>query len=250
MDLVSVPPACICQPAKKPVSEPTTEALTALEERLGHRFTDKALLLRALTHSSYGDGRGDAPNNERLEFLGDRVLGLLAARFLFLENRGFDEGDMAPRLNTLVRKETCADAARLANLGEALRLSKAETRSGGRDKTKILGDVCEAVLAALYLDGGMEAASHFFETYWAENLRDVMGNVRDPKSHLQEWAQSEGGELPVYTLKTRQGPDHAPQFVVEVQAKGQKAIGTANSKQEAERQAAREILKQNGHTHD
>lgn len=232
------------------MTTPGPEAISALEGRLGHSFTDKALLIRALTHASFGDGRSDVCDNERLEFLGDRVLGLLAAQVLFSQNRDYNEGDMAPRLNALVRKETCAEAAREAKLGEVLRLSKSEARSGGRDKTKILGDVCEAVIAALYLDGGMVAAAYFFERYWADSLKSISGRVQDPKSHLQEWAQNNGGNLPIYTLIDRKGPDHAPEFVVEVRAKGKKAIGKANNKQEAEREAARELLQQSGQNDD
>jgi ribonuclease III len=218
------------------------KTVLAFQKRIKYTFTDQDLLRRALIHASYGDGRAEVRDNERLEFLGDRVLGLMAANYLFQADRRLDEGEMAPRLNALVRKEACARAARRAGLGEVLLLSKSEERSGGRDKTKILGDACEAILAALYLDGGMQAAEQFFMTFWGDELKSVGGNQQDPKSKLQEWAQGKGDGLPVYTLKSRSGPDHAPEFVVEVQAGGQTAQGQANNKQEAERKAALTIL--------
>ncbi len=222
-----------------------TEA-QAFEQRLGYTFSNKDLLYRALTHSSYGDGRRDVPDNERLEFLGDRVLGLLAARYLFDLDKGFDEGAMAPRLNALVRKEACARAARAAGLGKALRLSRSEEHHGGRDKTSILGDACEAVLAALYLDGGLAPAENFFTRFWGDDLGKVAKPALEPKSALQEWAQGQGFDLPRYTLVERTGPDHAPQFVVEVAAAGHTARGTASNKQEAERKAALEVLRLSG----
>ncbi len=217
-------------------------AIEALEKRLGYTFKDKDVLRRALVHSSFGDGRGGVRDNERLEFLGDRVLGLLAAKFLFDADKRFEEGDMAPRLNALVRKEACARAARRADLGKALYLSKSEDKSGGRDKTKILGDACEAILAALYLDGGMPAAEQFFTTFWDDELDDARGNVQDPKSQLQEWAQGKGDGLPQYILLERTGPDHAPEFLIEVKAGGLSAQGRASNKQQAERAAAQSLL--------
>ncbi len=230
------------------MSQDLQSEASALEARLGYEFRNKALLHRALTHSSHGDGRRDTPDNERLEFLGDRVLGLLAADYLFGLEEGFDEGDMAPRLNALVRKEACARAARAAGLGQALRLSRAEEGHGGRDKTSILGDACEAVLGALYLDGGLEAARAFFTRFWGDALAQAARPVVEPKSALQEWAQGAGFDLPRYRLVERTGPDHAPVFVVEAMAGGRTARGTGSSKQEAERNAAREILRLSGQT--
>ncbi len=218
----------------------------AFQEHIGYTFGDSDLLRRALTHSSYGDGRSLARDNERLEFLGDRVLGLLAAQFLFEAEGEFDEGDMAPRLNELVRKEACARAARRAELGAVILLSKSENKNGGRDKTKILGDACEAILAALYLDGGMDEARRFFIRFWGEELQEAEDYAPDPKSKLQEWVQGNGYDLPVYVLLDRSGPDHAPEFHIEVKAGGLTAQGRANSKREAERIAACGILKEGG----
>jgi ribonuclease III len=243
MDLVPFQISRFCQFAEKQVTETSSDAMAAFERHLGYEFKDKDLLRRALIHSSYGDGRNVVRDNERLEFLGDRVLGLLASQFLFDADQRFEEGEMAPRLNELVRKETCARAARRANIGKVLLLSKSEEKSGGRDKTKILGDACEAILAALYLDGGREAANRFFSTFWKEELENADGAKPDPKSQLQEWAQGKGDALPLYTLLQRSGPDHAPEFLIEVKAGGLTAQGKANNKQEAERTAARNLLK-------
>jgi ribonuclease-3 len=216
--------------------------LDNFQSKLGYAFKNNDLLSRALTHSSYGDGRNTARDNERLEFLGDRVLGLLAAQFLFDADQSFDEGDMAPRLNALVRKEACARAARRAGVGEFLLLSKSEAKSGGRDKTKILGDACEAVLGALYVDGGLEAAKAFFVTFWGDELSEEGKSIHDPKSQVQEWAQGQGHALPIYTLLERSGPDHAPEFLIEVKAGGLIAQGKERNKQAAEREAARKLL--------
>ncbi len=215
----------------------------AVQQRLGYQFDDEALLRRALTHGSYGDGRAVA-DNERLEFLGDRVLGLIVARHLFAEDSTANEGQMARRLNALVRKEACAEAARAAGLGEALYLSKAEEKNGGRDKQSILGDVCEAVLAALYLDGGMEPAQTFFDTFWLEQLTRLSGSNKDPKSALQEWALAHDFGLPKYTELARTGPDHQPEFHILVAIQDWKCEGRGNSKQNAERAAAAELFKQ------
>ncbi len=243
MDLVSFQATRFDQLAEKQVTEPTSDSMAAFERHLGYKFKNRDLLRRALTHSSYGDGRNIVRDNERLEFLGDRVLGLLASAFLYDADQRFEEGEMAPRLNELVRKETCARAARRAKIGQVLLLSKSEEKSGGRDKTKILGDACEAILAALYLDGGLEAAKRFFITFWKGELENTGGAKQDPKSQIQEWAQGKGDALPFYTLLERSGPDHAPEFLIEVKAGGLSAQGKARNKQEAEREAARNLLK-------
>ncbi len=225
------------------MTDTASTTLGQFQSKIGYAFSNIELLQRALTHSSFGDGRQEVRDNERLEFLGDRVLGLLAARFLFDDQHRFEEGDMAPRLNALVRKEACARAAKLAGVGEVLLLSKAEDRASGRDKTSILGDACEALLAALYLDGGMEAAKAFFDRYWQDDLENAHLSRTDAKSKLQEWAQGHGHGLPIYTLLERTGPDHAPKFLIEVKAGSHTAQGRAHNKQEAERLAASSLLK-------
>ena len=224
-------------------------AISELEHRLGYGFKDKALIDRALTHASIGDGArttkgGRLHDNERLEFLGDRVLGLLTAEALLQRDPGAREGDLAIRLNALVNGETCAAVARDMGLGEALRLSGGETRSGGREKPSILADACEAVMAAVYLDGGLEAAGGIFERFWAGAFANLdTARSKDPKTALQEWAQSQGKPLPAYRVLGREGPDHAPVFTMEVSVLGlQTACGAGASRQAAEKAAAQALL--------
>jgi len=215
--------------------------LAPLEARLGHRFADPLLLDLALSHASIG-----ASSNERLEFLGDRVLGLIIAEKLFAERPLEDEGALAVRFNALVRRETCAKAARLAGLAPYIVMAGSESESGGRDKPAILAGACEAVIAALYLDGGLAAAKNFILQYWADELGNADSDLRDAKTTLQEWAQS--GALPAkpqpkYRLKQRVGPDHAPLFTVEVELPGQAAeSGEGPTKRDAEQAAARRML--------
>jgi len=225
------------------MSEIRERRLKALEGRIHYVFKDKNLALIALTHSSYGDGRRKGHDNERLEFLGDRVLGLMTADklyHLFVE----DEGTLARRLNALVRKETCAKIAKKIALGEALFMSSSEEKQGGRDKTSILGDACESLLAAIYLDGGIEAAWNFFERFWSEDIKLVSDvSAKDPKTHLQELASSSGGGAPIYSVLNKSGPDHRPLFVIEVEVEHiGSAVGTGKSKKDAERFAALHLL--------
>ena len=217
--------------------------MAALEGRIEYVFKDKDIALRALTHSSYGDGRRRTRDNERLEFLGDRILGLLTAARLF-NLQDAQEGDMARKLNALVRKEACARVARAAGLGDALLMSPAEERQGGREKTSILGNATEALLAAMYLDGGMPAVEGFYEKYWGQEFADVTyKSMKDPKTELQERAFTKSGHEPVYAVVERSGPDHRPLFVVEVCVTDVGcAKGTGKSKKDAERYAARHLL--------
>jgi ribonuclease-3 len=221
-----------------------SDRLDALEARMHYSFHDRSWLERALTHASYGDGRRKVRNNERLEFLGDRVLGLLTAHYVFTEFDQVDEGGLAPRLNAVVRKEACARAAERAGLGEALRMSRAEERSGGREKATVLGDACEAMLGAIYLDGGMEAAKRFYDRFFEEERAALKVKPKDPKTELQEWALSKGLGVPNYNEVARTGPDHRPVFTVEVGVPGYDAVcGEGGSKQAAERAAAELFLK-------
>lgn len=216
-----------------------------LEARLGYRFSNRKLIIRALTHSSYGDGSPSHPNNERLEFLGDRVLGLMTAEALFAHSHEA-EGTLARRLNALVRKEMCAKIGRKIDLGACLFLSASEEKQGGRDKTSILGDACEALIAAIYLDGGLEAAQSFYEAHWREELEKVVSrSAKDPKTELQEKAMAGGYGLPHYAVQDRSGPDHNPEFVIQVEVAGiGKATGRGGSKRDAERIAARQLIEQ------
>lgn len=196
---------------------------------------------RALTHAS---ASGTA-SNERLEFLGDRVLGLIAAEKLHALYPKDDEGILALKFNALVRGETCAAAVEAAGLGEHLILARSESGSGGRRKVAILAGACEAVIAALYLDGGLDAARPFIDRYWADAFAALNEEMRDPKTRLQEWAQSRGKKAgaPVYTIIGREGPDHAPVFSVEVRVIGKEPQrGTGTSKREAEQDAAKRML--------
>ncbi|MBV9542645.1 MAG: ribonuclease III [Alphaproteobacteria bacterium] len=214
---------------------------TDLEERLGHHFANRDLLKRALTHSS----ANAHASNERLEFLGDRVLGLIVAEELHARYPNDPEGALALKYNALVRQEACARAAEAAGIGEHLVLANSEISSGGRRKAAILAGACEAVIAALYQDDGMDAARRFIACYWDAQYRDLNEDMRDPKTTLQEWAQARKGNAsaPSYTLIGREGPDHAPRFQVKVTVNGQEPeTGEGGSKREAEQDAARKML--------
>jgi ribonuclease-3 len=224
-----------------------TDPMSELETRIGYTFKNRDLLERALTHGSYGDGRKGFKSYERLEFLGDRVLGLMTAETLFKLFDKADEGGLAPRLNALVRKEACADIARTVDLGAALKMARSEDKAGGRDKTSILGDACEALLAALYLDGGMPAAEAFYGKYWGDKIAELRRQPSDPKSALQEWAARASKTPPKYQLTERSGPDHRPVFTVEVTVgKLEPISGEGGSKQAAERAAAAALLTREG----
>ena len=228
-----------------------TDRLTLFQTRIGYQFSHTEILERALTHASHGDGRSRLQSNERLEFLGDRILGLMAATHVFKAFEGIDEGGLAQRLNALVNKDACARAAVRCQLGEALLLSPAEDRLGGREKPSILADACEAVIGALYLDGGLAAAESFFDQFWADELKGLTQRPKDPKSRLQEWAAAKGFGLPEYTLTGRTGPDHRPIFKVEVRVEGvDTSEGEGASKQAAQRQAAERLLVREGALND
>ncbi|MDR3510906.1 MAG: ribonuclease III [Caulobacteraceae bacterium] len=219
-------------------------AVDALKARLGHAFHDDGLLEHALTHASVGGGGGRVRDNEVLEFIGDRVIGLLAAEKLAAIDPKAAEGDLAPRLNALVSREACARVARGVGLGAALRLAPSETKTGGRDKDSILAGACEAVMAAIYQDGGLDVARRVFLDLWSELFDEVSSpRPRDPKTALQEWAQGRGKPLPSYAVTDRCGPDHAPTFTVAVEVKGLAPVAAqGRSRQEAEKAAAAALL--------
>ncbi len=220
-----------------------TDRIRDFEAQLNYIFNDRTLLERALTHASYGDGRSRLESNERLEFLGDRVLGLMASQKLFETFTGLDEGGLSQRLNVVVDRSACARAARRCGLGGKLRLSVAEDRLGGREKESILADACEAVIGALYLDGGLDAARGFFTTFWTDEIERLAQRPRDAKSRLQEWAARRGQGVPVYETMARKGPDHRPVFEVQVRLEGlEPAYGEGSSKREAQQLAATELL--------
>ena len=218
-----------------------SQELQAFSGRLGHDFNDPALLVRALTHASIGSAT--RPDNQRLEFLGDRVLGLIIADALLSADSGASEGQVAPRFNALVRKETCADVARQIGLGDVLKLGRSEMMSGGRRKEALLGDAMEAVIAALYLDAGLETTRSIVLSLWGDRIDRVDADARDAKTQLQEWAQARGLSPPRYIEKGRSGPDHAPVFTIEVQLdNGETATAKARAKRQAEQAAARMLL--------
>ena len=215
--------------------------LIAFQERIGHRFADPALLVRAVTHSSVGTPQRE--DNQRLEFLGDRVLGLVMAEALLEEDTQASEGQLAPRFNALVRKETCADVAREIDLGNVLRLGRSEMLSGGRRKQALLGDAMEAVIAAVYRDAGFAVAKAMVLRLWGPRIRAVEEDARDAKTALQEWAQARGMTPPDYVELGREGPDHAPVFTIAARLDdGREATGQAGSKRHAEQAAARALL--------
>ena len=215
--------------------------LSAFAARIGHAFSQPDLLVRAVTHSSLSSST--RPSNERLEFLGDRVLGLSIATALFQSDDRAAEGQLAPRFNALVRQETCADVAREIGLGEVLKLGRSEMMSGGRRKEALLGDAMEAVIAAIYLDAGFEAARAVVLRLWGERIAAARSLTRDAKSALQEWAQARGLPPPVYVEVGRSGPDHQPVFTVEARlSNGEVASGEAAGKRQAEQAAAAALL--------
>ena len=212
----------------------------SFSDRLGHDFENPALLVRALTHASIASAT--RPDNQRLEFLGDRVLALVMSEALFQADANASEGQLAPRFNALVRRETCADVARAVDLGVALKLGRSEILSGGRRKQALLADAMEAVIAAVYLDGGYEAARRVVLRIWGTRIAAVDSDARDAKTALQEWAQARGQVPPDYTEISREGPDHAPVFTIQARlASGEGEVATAPTKRQAE-QAAADIL--------
>ncbi|PJE36616.1 ribonuclease III [Pseudooceanicola lipolyticus] len=215
--------------------------LQAFEQRIGHRFNKSELLIRALTHGSASSSA--RPDNQRLEFLGDRVLGLVMAEALLEQDTQASEGQLAPRFNALVRKEACAEVAREIGLGEVLKLGRSEMMSGGRRKQALLGDAMEAVIAAVYRDAGLSAARAMILRLWGDRVAHVDTDARDAKTALQEWAQARGQQPPSYQELAREGPDHAPVFTVGVRLEdGRTAKAQANSKRQAEQAAAAALM--------
>ncbi len=216
--------------------------IRAFMGRLGHDFARPELLVRALTHGSIASAT--RPDNQRLEFLGDRVLGLVMAEALFDADKAASEGQLAPRYNALVRGETCAAIAREIGLGDVLKLGRSEMMSGGRRKEALLADAMEAVLAAVYLDAGFETARRIVLRLWADRLETLEDDPRDAQTALQEWAQAHGMPPPVYEQTERSGPDHAPVFLITARlADGREAQAQgAGTKRSIEQAAAQALL--------
>jgi ribonuclease-3 len=223
-------------PSGKEATRRGREDFDALEADLHHRFTNRDLLREALTHA-----RAKAKTcNERLEFLGDRVLGLVIAETLVQRHPDEDEGQLAPRLNALVSRETCAEMAEALGIGMHMLMARSEAQNGGRRKPALLANVMEAIIAAVYLDAGADAARDFILRHWGTRLDAQRAAPTDPKTALQEWAQARGWSLPVYEAVKRSGPDHDPRFTIRVTlANGESAEAVAPSKRAAERESAR-----------
>jgi len=221
--------------------------LGALMARLGYNFNDFSLLGRALTHTSVDGASGPDASYERLEFLGDRVLGLVIAEMLLETFPNAAEGELAPRFNALVRRETVAKVAKNLDVGPYLRLGIGEHQTGGREKAAILADVGESIIAAIYLDGGLPAAAAFIRNEWSSEIKLKSAPPLDAKTALQEWSQSKALGLPEYRETSRMGPDHAPRFTIEVRVGGLEPVqGIGKAKREAEQLAAQAFLEREG----
>jgi len=209
-----------------------------VEAQTGHAPRDAALFERALTHSS----RGGA-DYERLEFLGDRVLGLCVADWLYREFAAEPEGNLSQRLNVLVSREACADVARAIGLPALARLGRQALEDGASDSDNVLGDMIEALLGALFLEGGVDTAAAFVRRHWESQLGRQVTAPKHPKSSLQEWAAANNRKPPEYELVERSGPQHAPRFEVRVSIRG---VGEASAigatKHEAEKEAAKALM--------
>jgi ribonuclease-3 len=222
------------------------EVSERLADTLGHRFRRPELLVEALTHPSAAHRRKKAPgwhNYERLEFLGDRILGLVIAELLWHRFPDEPEGALTRRHTSLVRRETLAEVAAEAGLGEHAIISGGDDAEAMRRRANLLGDLCEAIIAALYLDGGIAAASAFIRRHWEGRLDHARQPPKDPKTELQEIAQAQGGALPRYRTVAAEGPAHRRVFTVEVAVAGwDPATGEGRSKRAAEVEAARSLL--------
>jgi len=218
-----------------------------LEQAIGHVFSDRALLTRALTHVSAAPDAARSETYQRLEFLGDRVLGLAISDMLCAAFPEAAEGELSRRLADLVRKESCADVAIEWGAGPHLKLGEGEAQTGGRKKTAILGDVCEALIGAVFLDAGFEKAREIIAKAWTARMHAPRRPLRDPKTALQEWAQARGKPTPVYREISRSGPAHAPLFVIAVEIENmESAEASGSSKRIAEQTAAQAFLIREG----
>lgn len=212
--------------------------LNDLQARIGHSFKNPDLLQVALTHRSLG-----TLHNQRLEFLGDAVLGMLIAELLYTMHPGEAEGDLSRRLVSMVNGEQLAEIARELALGELIQMSASEEEQGGRANPSNLEDAMEALLGAVYLDGGIEAARRMVDQHWKARAEAMKSPPKDPKTALQEWAQARGLPLPDYAVISAQGPSHAPVFVIELRVQGVESVrAEAGTKRLAERTAAQTMM--------
>lgn len=232
----------------KDKAKAAADANAALEARIGHSFADPNLLMQAITHvSALKSGRKRGDSYQRLEFLGDHVLGLVVSDMLYHAFPNADEGELSKRLAELVRKESCADVAKSLGLLDDIKLGSVGSSADARLRKSILGDICEAVIGAIFLDGGHVAADEFVKRNWTERMHKPRRPLRDPKTVLQEWAQGKGLPTPVYREVERTGPHHDPQFRVAVDLPGlAPAEGIGGSKRAAEKVAASVMIEREG----
>lgn len=224
-------------------------AVHALEHKLGYQFRNRELLERALTHASVGEGATKVANNEVLEFVGDRVLGLLVAEWLARRYPDASEGDLHPRLAGLVSRETCARVGQAIEVGAALRMSASATKVGARERGSVLAGACEALIAAVYMDSDLDTTRAVFAELWRDAFDADVDSTgrRNPKILLQEWAQGAGRPAPDYTVLSHTGLAHAPHFVVEAKVKDFPPItGEGRSRRDAEKAAAQALLTREG----
>ena len=213
---------------------------SVVETIIGYIFQDKELLLRALTHASL-----EGPNYERLEFLGDRVLGVIVAEMLFKKHPEEKEGALAKRFSALVRGQTLAAIGKEIDIAQYILFSETDTAfPQGTENDNIIADVMESLLGAMYLDGGLTPCKAMIEKYWDERFETMTKPPQDPKTELQEWAQGLGKPTPSYEIIAREGLDHAPIFTIEVKVEGmQSQTAKASNRRQAEKDAARKVLK-------
>jgi ribonuclease-3 len=220
-----------------------------LQEKLGHVFANPDLMTRALTHASAipGNARTGSGTYQRLEFLGDRVLGLIIADALVARFPEAPEGELSRVFHRIVSGETCAAVAEELGLEHYVRMGKGPKNSAARATPNVLGDVCEALIGAIYLDGGLEPARHFVERRFVPRIGTIRAGRRDAKTELQEWAHRRGFDTPSYIETLRTGPDHRPAFEIEVVVGDiPPAQGRGGSKREAEHDAAENLLRREG----
>jgi ribonuclease-3 len=250
-DQASPPPDAGREPAaakKKRSKISAKAALAAIEARIGHKFADTTLLATAFTHvSALKSARKRGDSYQRMEFLGDHVLGLIVSDMLYRAFPKADEGELSKRLADLVRRESCADVAKSLGLVDDIKLGQVGASASARLRKSVLGDICEAVIGAVFLDGGYAAAAQFVERNWTERMRKHRRPLRDSKTVLQEWAQSKGLPTPVYRVIERTGPHHDPQFRVAVDLPGlEPAEGIGGNKRAAEKAAASVMIVREG----
>lgn len=209
-----------------------------LEKKIGHEFSDKSLLRGALTHSSTGADQ----NYERLEFLGDRVLGLVIAEILYAKFPQEPEGDLARRLSALVQGTWLAKMGQLIDLGTYMNFSDSERAAGGNENENLIADGMEALIGAIYLDAGLVPCRHFIQKLWGDNFETMTRPPRHPKTELQEWAQAQNLPLPAYKIIGQNGPDHAPLFELELSVHGHSAVKAEGKSRSAAEKAAAQLF--------